>query len=113
MWQQKGRTRAWLEEDPEKRIEEYRTDWSQDPAGSYHGSIELKFEGKEQVRFIAPEVDEPQTIHIILEAFDMAVPRMTSYKRFIVTVVPLCSSNRSSASAIKRRPSSEISSALA
>lgn len=88
MWQQKGRTRAWLEEDPEKRIEEYRTDWSQDPAGSYRGSIELKFEGKEQVRFIAPEVDEPQTIHIILEAFDMAVPRMTTYKRFIVTVVP-------------------------
>ena len=88
MWQQKGRTRAWLDEDPEKRIEEYRTDWSQDIAGSYKGNINLEFISKEQVRFIAPEVDEPQTIHIILEAYDMAVPRLTTYARFIVTVIP-------------------------
>ena len=88
MWQQKGRTRAWLDENPEARIEEYRTDWSQDQAGSFGGYIDLEFMGKESVRFIAPEVDKPETIHIILEAYDMAVPRMTSYARFIVTVVP-------------------------
>lgn len=88
MWQQKGRTRAWLEENPEARIEEYRTDWSQDIAGSYNGYVDLQFVGKEEVRFVAPEVDKPETIHIILEAYDMAVPRMTSYARFIVTVVP-------------------------
>lgn len=88
MWQQKGRTKEWLLEDPEKRIEEYRTDWCQDPAGSYAGNINLEFLGKEAVRFIAPKVDKPETIHIILEAFDMAVPRMTSYSRFIITVVP-------------------------
>ncbi|MBR5850784.1 MAG: DUF1593 domain-containing protein [Alistipes sp.] len=88
MWQQKGRTRAWLEEDPEKRLEEYRTDWCQDPAGSYSGSVDLQFLGKEAVSFVAPEVDQPETIHVILEAFDMAVPRLTSYARYIVTVVP-------------------------
>ena len=88
MWQQKGRTRAWLDENPEARIEEYRTDWSQDIAGSYNGFVDLQFVGKESVRFVAPEVDQPETIHIILEAYDMAVPRMTSYARFIVTVVP-------------------------
>ena len=88
MWQQKGRTRAWLDENPEARIEEYRTDWSQDIASSYNGFVDLQFVGKESVRFVAPEVDQPETIHIILEAYDMAVPRMTSYARFIVTVVP-------------------------
>lgn len=31
---------------------------------------------------------QPETIHILLEAYDMALPRMTSYARFIITVVP-------------------------
>jgi hypothetical protein len=38
--------------------------------------------------FVAPQVTVPQTIHIILEAYDMAVPRLTSYARYIITVVP-------------------------
>ena len=88
MWEQKGRTRAWLDEDPEKRIEEYRTDWCQTSGGSYTGSVDLLFEGKDQVTFTAPEVTQPETIHILLEAYDMALPRMTSYARFIITVVP-------------------------
>lgn len=88
MWEQKGRTKAWLEENPEKRIEEYRSDWCQMPGGSYTGSIDLVFEGKDQVHFVAPEVKSPQTIHVLLEAYDMALPRMTSYARFIVTVLP-------------------------
>lgn len=88
MWQQKGRTYEWLSSDPEQRIEEYRTDWSQMAVGSYPGFVDLQFEGKDQVSFTAPEVDCPQTIHILLEAYDMALPRMTSYARFIVTVVP-------------------------
>lgn len=88
MWEQKGRTKAWLEENPEKRIEEYRSDWCQMPGGSYAGHIDLVFEGKDQVHFVAPEVDSPQTIHVLLEAYDMALPRMTSYARFIVTILP-------------------------
>ncbi|MBO7324065.1 MAG: hypothetical protein J6U57_01395 [Bacteroidales bacterium] len=32
--------------------------------------------------------EAPQTIHVLLEAYDMALPRMTSYARFIVTVLP-------------------------
>lgn len=88
MWEQKGRTRAWLENEPEKRIEEYRTDWCQTSGGSYAGAVDLRFDGKDRVVFTAPQVDEPETIHILLEAYDMALPRMTSYARFIVTVVP-------------------------
>lgn len=88
MWQQKGRTYEWLASNPEQRIEEYRTDWSQMTAGSYPGYVDLQFEGKDQVSFTAPEVDTPQTIHILLEAYDMALPRMTSYARYIITVKP-------------------------
>ena len=88
MWEQKGRTRAWLDEDPEKRIEEYRTDWCQTSGGSYTGSVDIRFEGKDQITFTAPKVTQPETIHILLEAYDMALPRMTSYARFIITVVP-------------------------
>ena len=45
-------------------------------------------EKKVTCSFVAPEVDKPQTIHILLEAFDMAIPRLTSYQRYIITVVP-------------------------
>ncbi|MBQ7945928.1 MAG: hypothetical protein IJ280_04360 [Bacteroidales bacterium] len=58
------------------------------PGGSYTGSIDLVFEGKDQVHFVAPEVKSPQTVHVLLEAYDMALPRMTSYARFIVTILP-------------------------
>lgn len=88
MWEQKGRTRAWLDSNPEQRIEEYRTDWCQTSGGSYRGDIDLIFDGKDQVHFTAPKVDKPETIHVLLEAYDMALPRMTSYARFIITVMP-------------------------
>lgn len=47
------------------------------------------WEGKPRVIVMTDgEVDSPQTIHVLLEAYDMALPRMTSYARFIVTVLP-------------------------
>lgn len=36
----------------------------------------------------APEVDSPQTIHFILKVTDKGTPKLTRYKRVIVTVVP-------------------------
>lgn len=48
-----------------------------------------QWEGKPRVIVMTDgEVDRPQTIHVLLEAYDMALPRMTSYARFIVTVLP-------------------------
>ncbi len=88
MWEQKGRTIEWLKADPEGRIEAYRTTWSQLPGGSWQQAVDLRPEGKCAVRFRAPEVSQPETIHILLEAYDMALPRMTSYARFIITVEP-------------------------
>ncbi len=89
MWEQKGRTRDMFLANPAKYIERWRAGWSQMPAGSYDGYVDLVFDEKKVTcSFVAPEVDSPQTIHILLEAFDMAIPRLTSYQRYIITVVP-------------------------
>lgn len=90
MWEQKGRTKEQLLADPSKFVEKWRTGWSQMPAGTYPGYVNLVFDEKNATcSFIAPEVDSPQTIHILLEAFDIAaIPRLTSYQRFVVTVLP-------------------------
>lgn len=89
MWEQKGRTREMFLANPEKFIERWRTGWSQMHAGTYKGYVNLKFDEKKATcSFVAPQVDEPQTIHVLLEAFDMAIPRLTSYQRYIITVMP-------------------------
>ena len=89
MWEQKGRTREMFLANPQKFIERWRTGWSQMHAGTYKGYVNLKFDEKKATcSFVAPQVEEPQTIHVLLEAFDMAIPRLTSYQRYIITVMP-------------------------
>ncbi len=89
MWEQKGRTKEMFLANPAKFIERWRTGWSQMHAGSYNGYVDLKFDEKKATcSFIAPDVDEPQTIHILLEAFDMAIPRLTGYQRYVITILP-------------------------
>jgi hypothetical protein len=39
-------------------------------------------------QFIAPGVDAPTTLHVILEVTDDGSPALTSYRRALVTVVP-------------------------
>lgn len=90
MWSQKGITKEFVASHPERFHTPWRCAWYQYPAGSYPGNVDLNLgsERKADMWFVAPEVDEPQTIHIILEAYDMTVPRLTSYARFIITVHP-------------------------
>ena len=89
MWEQKGRTKEQFMANPDKFVSRWQTGWSQMPAGSYQGFVNLEFDEKKgSCSFVAPKVSTPQTIHILLEAFDMAVPRLTSYQRFIISVVP-------------------------
>ena len=40
------------------------------------------------IRFTAPNVEKPETIHLILEATDQGSPALTSYARVVVTVIP-------------------------
>lgn len=90
MWEQKGRTKQQLIKNPSKFIEPWRAGWSQLPAGTFAGHVDLVFdEKKAKCSFRAPKVTSPQTIHILLEAYDIAaIPRLTAYQRFIITVEP-------------------------
>ena len=38
--------------------------------------------------FVAPAVDQPQTIHVILEVSDDGSPSLTSLRRAVVTIEP-------------------------
>ena len=75
---------------PQKYHIPWRSGWYQYPSGTYKEYIDLHMgsERKAKAWFVAPEVNEPKTIHIILEAYDMTVPRLTSYARYIITVNP-------------------------
>jgi hypothetical protein len=58
-------------------------------AGTYKG--EFKIDGAENgtgLWLTAPKVDRPETIHLILRVSDKGAPRLTRYKRVIVTVEP-------------------------
>lgn len=59
-------------------------------AGSYAGNISFRPHASNMYRvpFTAPEVSKPETIHFILKVTDKGSPRLTRYKRVIVTVVP-------------------------
>lgn len=62
--------------------------WQFEEAGTYKGFIQLSKTDEAQLTFIAPKVDKPCTIHLILEVTDRAIPRLTSFNRVIITVVP-------------------------
>lgn len=57
-------------------------------AGSYRGTLVLEIGCEQQVMFTAPQVDTPQTIHIVLSVTNNGLPPMTSYGRIVVTVDP-------------------------
>lgn len=56
--------------------------------GSYVGNITLEEPDEISISFTAPEVDEPKTIHIILQITDDGTPALTRYQRVIVTLLP-------------------------
>ncbi len=91
MWAQKGITKEMVAANPQKYHTPWRSGWYQYLAGTYREYIDLHMgtEREGKAWFVAPEVDEAKTIHIILEAYDMTVPRLTSYARYIITVQPL------------------------
>ncbi|MBL7818585.1 MAG: DUF1593 domain-containing protein [Saprospiraceae bacterium] len=59
-------------------------------AGTYAGNISFRPHASNMYRvpFTAPSVEKPETIHFILKVTDKGTPRLSRYKRVIVTVVP-------------------------
>lgn len=87
---QSGVTKEMVVSSPEKYSDSWNCGWVQYPTGTYKNYVDLTSDSENEasVCFVAPKVESPETIHIILEATDNGTPRLTSYKRFIVTVVP-------------------------
>jgi hypothetical protein len=73
--------------DPDGHAVEYRW-WQYDEPGTFQGKVTLAELGARDVRFVAPAVSAPQTIHLILAVTDRGEPRLTSYRRAVVTVTP-------------------------
>lgn len=61
-------------------------------AGTYPNSVTLANANAARVRFQAPNVSSPQTIHLILKLRDNGAPNLFDYQRVIVTVRPAAGS---------------------
>lgn len=57
-------------------------------AGSYRGEVELRDPTAPIARLEAPEVDAPQTLHVVLRVVDDGTPPLASYARVVLTLLP-------------------------
>lgn len=55
-------------------------------AGTYRGPVKLSRDNGETTSFVAPTVEEPQTIHVLMEVADRGTPPLFAYRRAVVTV---------------------------
>lgn len=62
--------------------------WQFRDAGTYNGMVKISDPEKNKVQFVAPEVKEAKTIHLILEVKDQGSLALTSFARIVVTVLP-------------------------
>ena len=55
-------------------------------AGTFRGDIRIEDGASPEAWFLAPQVNEPVALHVILEVWDDGQPRLCAYRRIIVTV---------------------------
>jgi len=58
-------------------------------AGTYQGAVNIEgAENMDHLSLVAPNVDKPETIQLILRVTDKGMPPLSRYRRIVVTVVP-------------------------
>ena len=62
--------------------------WQYIEPGTYRGPIDFTNADSSKVSLVAPTVMQPQTIHIVLAVTDAGQPKLTSYRRVVVTINP-------------------------
>src|SRR5690606_28105149 len=62
--------------------------WVYPEPGTYRGEVAIDGAEAPVARLVAPEVEGPEKIHVILEVTDDGEPHLTSYRRVVVTVQP-------------------------
>jgi hypothetical protein len=67
----------------------FTTSWFVYPeAGSHGGDVGLSATTGATTRMVAPAVEKPETVHVILQLEDQGDPHLFAYRRAIVTVKP-------------------------
>jgi hypothetical protein len=56
--------------------------------GSYRGPLSIEGHDRPRASLVAPPVDRPQTLHVVLRVSDSGVPRLARYRRLVLTVAP-------------------------
>lgn len=62
--------------------------WHYQEAGTFKEMVETSNPRSTKISFIAPKVNQPETIHMIFQATDRGTPPLTTFQRVIITVVP-------------------------
>ncbi|MFB2121267.1 nucleoside hydrolase-like domain-containing protein [Parapedobacter sp. 2B3] len=62
--------------------------WQYREVGTYDRLVDFSGSDQQAITFTAPDVEEPKTIHFIVEAKDDGVPSLVGYQRVVVEVVP-------------------------
>lgn len=62
--------------------------WQFEEAGTYKEHLQFTKTDGTVLTFTAPKVKKPSTIHLVFEVTDIGTPRLTEFKRIIVTVLP-------------------------
>ncbi len=57
-------------------------------AGTFNGKIDLANLTGQETGFVAPTVEEKQTVHVILTVKDDGNPNLSSYRRAVINIVP-------------------------
>jgi hypothetical protein len=57
-------------------------------AGTHGGPVTLSEHHGPETSLVAPAVEKPETIHVILQVEDLGVPHLFAYRRAIITVRP-------------------------
>ena len=73
--------------DPDGDAIEFRW-WQYADADTYPENVVIENAAEPRGSFVAPAVDAPQTIHIVLFVRDAGVPSLTRYSRIIFTILP-------------------------
>lgn len=62
--------------------------WHYAEPGTFAGTLAIQSSDTPAAALVAPAVSAPATAHLILEVTDSGEPRLTSYRRVVLTVVP-------------------------
>ncbi len=62
--------------------------WQYDEPGTLGEHIRLKGDNDIRATFVAPQVSDTRTLHVILEVTDDGIPQLTGYRRVVFTIAP-------------------------